>query len=367
MTRKPFLKRQNQAALIEKYRMLGESETFLDCMQRVSRAAKVNRPILIIGERGTGKELVAARLHYLSPRWQQPRITINCAAFAKDLLESELFGYEQGAFTGAVRAKPGRFELADQGSLFLDELANSPQALQEKLLRVLEYGEFERVGGVGTIAVDVRVIAATNQDLPTLCRHGRFKEDLLDRLSFEVITLPPLRSRIEDIPLLASNFAVRMAREMEMASAPRFSRQAIEAMMAHQWPGNVRELKNVVERAVYRSDGEVIEDLELDPFASPFRPSVDRPAPETKTPAVPDTPLPNPVATLTTTVRTETTAALILPEAVAQLERRMVTASLQRHQYNQTKAAEELGLSYYQLRRLIKKLGLAVGQDEQND
>ena len=243
LSRKTFVKRQNQAALIEKYRMLGESETFLDCMQRVSRAAKVNRPILIIGERGTGKELVAARLHYLSPRWQQPRITLNCAAFSKDLLEAELFGYEQGAFTGAVRTKPGRFELADQGSMFLDELANSPHALQEKLLRVLEYGEFERVGGVSTLAVDVRVIAATNQDLPTLCRENRFKEDLLDRLSFEVITLPPLRERIEDIPLLASNFAVKMAREMEMDAAPRFSRQAIEMMIDYSWPGNVRELK----------------------------------------------------------------------------------------------------------------------------
>ncbi|WP_423842038.1 phage shock protein operon transcriptional activator [Acanthopleuribacter pedis] len=352
--------------MIEKYRMLGESETFLDCMQRVSRAAKVNRPILIIGERGTGKELVAARLHYLSPRWQQPRITINCAAFSKELLESELFGYEQGAFTGAVRAKPGRFELADQGSLFLDELANSPHALQEKLLRVLEYGEFERVGGVGTIGVDVRVIAATNQDLPTLCRRGRFKEDLLDRLSFEVITLPPLRSRIEDIPLMASNFAVRMAREMDLGSAPRFSRYAIESMMAYHWPGNVRELKNTVERAVYRSEGEVIEELELDPFASPFRPCVDpEPYPsESKTlnlrSGVADVAA---VAAAPTPISSNGVSNL--PDAVAALERSMIEAALQRYQFNQTKAAEDLGLSYYQLRRLIKKLGLSLGQDDE--
>ncbi|WP_420038304.1 phage shock protein operon transcriptional activator [Sulfidibacter corallicola] len=374
---------------MEKYRMLGESESFLDSMQRVSRAAKVNRPVLIIGERGTGKELVAARLHYLSPRWQQPRITINCAAFSKDLLESEVFGYEQGAFTGATKTKPGRFELAHQGSLFLDELANSPLALQEKLLRVLEYGEFERVGGIQSLQVDVRVIAATNQDLPELCRRQKFKEDLLDRLSFEVITLPPLRERIDDIPLLVSNFAVRMAREMNLRSAPRFSRPAILSMMEYPWPGNVRELKNTVERAVYRSDGEPIEEIEFDPFDSPFRPASTPPA-DPGVPRVDSVPAPvrpiesgPSVAAVAGSEAPEVDGAgvpsdearsdeavavgegdpseaeeVTLPAAIEALERKMVTQALEKTLFNQTRAAEALGVSYYQLRRILKRLDL---------
>ncbi len=362
MRRSGYIKRQSQAELVEKYRMLGESEAFLDTMEQVSLAARVNRPVLIIGERGTGKELVAARLHYLSPRWQQPKVSINCAAFSPDLLESEIFGHEQGAFTGASRQKPGRFELADEGTLFLDELAQSPMALQEKILRVLEYGEFERVGGVESVSVDVRVMAATNQDLPALCDEGKFRHDLLDRLSFEVITIPALRERKEDIPLLASVFAMRMARELELESAPAISESAVEAMMDYHWPGNIRELKNVVERAVYRNH-EMIEDIVFDPFDSPYRPNFRigtfRKGPQSSIqPADRQVEQAAPQVTASAGIESMAEDGMDLPSAIEALEKRMITKALEEQQFNQKKAAEQLGVSYYQFRRTLKRLDL---------
>jgi psp operon transcriptional activator len=347
-----FIKRQSQAALVEKYRMIGESEPFLDTMEQVSNAARVNRPVLIIGERGTGKELVAARLHYLSPRWQYPKIAINCAAFTPSLLESEIFGYEPGAFTGAVKIKKGRFELAHGGSLFLDELAQSPMALQEKILRVLEYQEFERVGGTDTISVDVRVIAATNQDLPGLCRRGKFREDLLDRLSFEVVTLPPLRERREDIPLLVATFARKMTLELGLGKATRFSEGAMQSLMEYHWPGNIRELKNVVERTTYRAQEEMVREIVFDPFDSPYRPG------ETRAP-VPEKPKEQPHENAEHEAeQPRESEADNLPAAVEALERRMVMRALEEHQYNQKRASETLGISYYQLRRILKRLDL---------
>ena len=175
--------------------LIGQSNSFLEVLDQVSQIAPLNKPVLIIGERGTGKELIAARLHYLSKRWQQSYIKMNCAALNDNLLESELFGHESGAFTGANKRHLGRFEQANQGTLFLDEIANTSVLTQEKLLRVIEYGEFERVGGAKTIHTDVRLVAATNEDLPTLAKKGKFRADLLDRLAFDVITLPPLRER----------------------------------------------------------------------------------------------------------------------------------------------------------------------------
>jgi len=338
-----YLRRQSQRELIEKYRMLGESETFLDCMQQVSRAARVNRPVLIIGERGTGKELVAARLHYLSQRWDQPRVTINCAAFSPELLESEIFGYEAGAFTGAVKTKPGRFELAHRGSIFLDELAQSPRSLQEKILRVLEYGEFERVGGVDTIQIDARVIAATNQDLPTLCDRGRFRRDLLDRLSFEVITLPPLRAREEDIPMLTQYFAGRMAHEMGM-DVPQFTAHLMDELVQYPWPGNIRELKNLVERAVYQCDGDVIHQVDFDPFDSPFRPTSENAAISQRN----GDPVP-----------AEFKAGeegIDFKARVEDYERRWVMQALEINRFHQKNSADWLGLSYHQFRRLLKRL-----------
>jgi len=252
--------------------LIGESSQFLEVLEQASLLAPLNKPILIIGERGTGKELIAARLHYLSNRWDQPLVKLNCSAINENLLETELFGHESGAFTGASKRHLGRFELADNGTLFLDEIGNSSQNVQEKLLRVIEYGEFERVGGNKTIAVNVRVVAATNEDLPLQAKRGLFRADLLDRLAFDVINLPPLRYRVNDIMILAQHFAVAMTHELERDFFAGFSEQATQQLNQYPWPGNVRELKNVVERNVYKSmAGEGVKRIQFDPFESPYR------------------------------------------------------------------------------------------------
>ncbi len=249
---------------------IGESEVFLDFQQRIADAASVDRSVLVIGERGSGKEMAASRLHYLSKRWQKNLVTVNCAALAPTLIESELFGYEQGAFTGANKTRKGRFEEAQGGTLFLDEIGNIPIQVQEKILRVVEYGTYERVGSSVTHEADVRIIGATNADLRQMCREGKFKEDLLDRLSFEVIFIPPLRERGDDILLLANYFGQRMAMECGQDDLPVFTNDVKRKMLSYSWPGNVRELKNTIERAVYRSKGGIISSLQLDPFENPY-------------------------------------------------------------------------------------------------
>lgn len=326
----------------EEQSLLGESPAFLSVLEQASRVAPLSKPVLIIGERGTGKELVASRLHYLSARWDQPLVKLNCAALAESLLETELFGHEAGAFTGARTRHQGRFEQADGGSLFLDELANTSSRVQEKILRVIEYGEFERVGGSKTLEVDVRIIGATNEDLPALAASGRFREDLLDRLAFDVLTLPPLRARPEDILPLAEHFARRMVRELEREYFPGFSEEARDRLCAYAWPGNVRELKNVVERAVYRSTepDEPVDAIQFDPFDSPFRP---RAGAARRTDggdgALPDGPLD-------------------YKETVADFEMRLLNRALEFNQYNQRRTAEYLGLTYDQLRGQLKKYDL---------
>lgn len=252
---------------------IGESEVFLDFLNRLSDAAKVDRSVLVIGERGSGKEIAAGRLHYLSSRWQNPLVTVNCAALPQSLIESELFGYEPGAFTGAQKLRKGRFEEAEGGTLFLDEIGLIPLEVQEKILRVVEYGTYERVGSSKTHESNVRIIGATNSDLPRLCTEGKFKQDLLDRLSFEVIFVPPLRERGDDILLLANYFAAKMALECKLPYTPSFSEAAIQTMCSYNWPGNVRELKNVIERAVYRCTSPEITSLQLNPFSNPFHAS----------------------------------------------------------------------------------------------
>lgn len=321
---------------------LGRSEAFLDFQERLSRAARVDRPILIVGERGVGKELAAARLHYLSGRWKEPLVALNCAALATTLIETELFGHEAGAFTGAVRKRIGRFEAADGGALFLDEIGNIPLDVQEKILRVVEYGVFERVGASASVHVDVRLIGATHADLPAMAAQGRFKPDLLDRLSFEVLELPPLRRRRGDVMLLANHFAARMAHELGWDRVPEFHDQAVAALEGYPWPGNVRELKNVVERAVYRSTAYRIRDVVFDPFP----PS----GAETRTSAEPGIadPAVEPAADLDTP----------LPEQVRRLERLLVQKALEEVQYNQKRAAERLGLTYNQFRGLYRKYRL---------
>jgi psp operon transcriptional activator len=250
---------------------IGRSDAFLEFQSALAAVAPVERPVLLIGERGTGKELAAARLHYLSKRWQGPLVSLNSAALSPGLIESELFGHEEGAFTGAGKRRKGRFELADGGTLFLDELGLTPLAAQEKILRVTEYGIFERVGGTEAVSVDVRLVGATNSDLSALAAEGRFKEDLLDRLSFEVLHLPPLRERHGDVPILARHFAERMAMELGMEAAPEIGEEAMATLERHQWPGNVRELKNAVERAVYRSGGRRLDTIDLKPLSEPWR------------------------------------------------------------------------------------------------
>ncbi|MCA1941936.1 MAG: sigma 54-interacting transcriptional regulator, partial [Caenispirillum bisanense] len=258
--------------------LLGEAPAFLAMLATVSALAPVPRPVLVMGERGTGKELVAARLHYLSPRWDRPLVTVNCAALGGTLLDAELFGHEAGAFTGATRRRLGRFEAADGGTLFLDEIGTMPQEVQEKVLRVVEYGEFQRLGSSTTQRVDVRVIGATNADLPAMAAAGTFRADLLDRLAFAVVPLPPLRERREDIPLLAETFARGMTRELGRPFFAGFGEAALAQLLAYPWPGNVRELKNAVERAVaLAEDPEApVETLQIDPFG---RPSAEGPPP----------------------------------------------------------------------------------------
>src|SRR6188474_1871887 len=216
--------------------LIGQSSSFLDAVERTSRAAPLDRPVLVIGERGTGKELIAERLHHLSSRWAGPLVVMNCAALPESLIEAELFGHEAGAFTGATKARPGRFEEANGGTLFLDELATLSSPAQDRLLRAVEYGEVTRIGASKPVSVDVRIVAATNEHLPTLVEQGRFRADLLDRLSFEVITLPPLRNRQGDIPLLAEHFGRRMAVELDWPNWPGFSHKAMAEMERYRWP-----------------------------------------------------------------------------------------------------------------------------------
>ena len=233
---------------------LGESKTFLDFREQLSKVAPIDRPVLLIGERGTGKELAASRLHFLSKRWQGPLVALNCSALSPSLIESELFGYEKGAFTGAEERRRGRFESADGGTLFLDEIGSIPMEVQEKILRVVEYGSFERVGSPERADVDVRIVAATHADLEDLVEQGRFKRDLLDRLSFEVLNLPPLRERKEDIPPLVQHFLLKYGAE-NGKPALELAPDALDLLVDYDWPGNVRELENVIERAVVLSPG----------------------------------------------------------------------------------------------------------------
>ena len=325
--------------------LIGQSPEFLALLEHVSMAAPLSKPVLLIGERGTGKELIAARLHYLSRRWDRAFIKLNCAALAESLLETELFGYEPGAFTGATRKHLGRFELAHNGTLFLDELATMSPRVQEKLLRVLEYGEFERVGGRETLRVDVRVVGATNADLPRLAERGEFRADLLDRLAFDVITLPPLRARASDILPLAEHYATRMARELKREYFAGFTQAAQQALRSYDWPGNVRELKNVVERAVYRQIDplEAVSKLIFDPFASPFNRQTETPAQNKPV-----------LASDFQQIQTE----LTLAAEVAALELKRLYEALQVTGFNQRKAAQMLGLSYHQLRGYLRKYPL---------
>ena len=380
--------------------MLGEDPAFLEVEAQVSRLAAIDRPCLVIGERGTGKELLATRLHYLSPRWDGPLVKVNCAALTESLLDTELFGHEAGAFTGAQRQHVGRFERADGGTLLLDEIASASAAVQEKVLRVIEYGEMERVGGRRTIQLDVRVVGAANVDLPSLARNGAFRADLLDRLAFEVVTLPPLRARPVDVMALAHAFALEITQTMGRDVFPGFSPRAEKRLLAHSWPGNVRELKNVVERAVYRSESSdvAIDTVVIDPFDSPWRPPARPAGAEDRAPARQSSARQSPAGQsdapgpagfdgadasagfmgsdmgsekLGSEKHGDTdrsapagpsgtgSATADFTTEVARFERGLLERALHATRHNQRETARALGLGYHQLRRLLKKHALA--------
>ncbi len=325
--------------------IIGEAPVFLEMLEHVSRAAPLSKPVLVVGERGTGKELVASRLHFLSHRWESSVVKVNCAALTETILESELFGHEAGAFTGAVKTHVGHFERADGGTLILDELATISLRMQEKILRVIEYGEIQRVGGSDTLQVDVRIVGATNADLRQMAEEGRFRRDLLDRLAFDVITVPPLRERVEDILPLAYAFAINMASELKRELFAGFGARASSSLLQYDWPGNVRELKNTVERSVYREPDpeKPITTIAFDPFDAPFefQPAAAKtsgPSRQRRPPLLP----------------------MHLTERLEETEKEFLRAALEKARFNQTMAAELLDLSYHQFRGKLRKYGIST-------
>jgi psp operon transcriptional activator len=323
--------------------IIGEAPAFLEMLEHVSRAAPLSKPVLVVGERGTGKELIASRLHFLSDRWEQTVVKVNCAALTESILESELFGHEAGAFTGAVKTHIGHFERADGGTLILDELATISLRMQEKILRTIEYGEIQRVGGNETLRVDVRIVGSTNADLQALAAEGQFRKDLLDRLAFDVITVPPLRDRVEDILPLAHAFAINMASELKWSLFPGFSPRASSALLRNKWPGNVRELRFAIERSVYRSrdPNQPIADIVLDAFDSPFK-LIESPSKGRSVFARRSTPL----------LPTD------LKQRLIDMEVDLLSAALDKARFNQRMAADLLGLSYHQFRGKLRKFDI---------
>jgi Nif-specific regulatory protein len=310
-------------------RIIGESSIIRAVMQQIQQAARSRSTVLLRGESGTGKELGARAVHKLSTRSGKPFVKLNCAALPENLLESELFGHERGAFTGAVRTRRGRFEMADQGSLFLDEIGDLSLATQVKLLRVLQERTFERVGGNRPITVDVRIIAATNVDLEEAVWAGRFREDLYYRLNVVPIVLPPLRERREDIPLLVGHFLQRF--NAENRKHLKISSAAMDLVVGYDWPGNVRELENCIERMVVMARSDIIAPEDVPVPANHVRPLL------------------NPAATVTATTTTS------LPGVVADIERQRLIEALQRSGGVQTRAAAFLGITPRQLGYRLKK------------
>ena len=302
----------------ERHRIVGESAAVHEVLDRIERVARIPRPVLVVGERGTGKELVARAIHAASGRGDRPFVAVNCAAFPETLLESELFGHERGAFTGAEARRPGRFEQAEGGTLFLDEVGNMPLGFQQKILRVIEYGTFTRLGGVREQRSTARIVAATNTDLEQAIAAGRFLQDLHDRLAFEVVRVPPLRERKGDVEVLARHFLAEFLREVPALGAKGISREAIALLETHPFPGNVRELKNTVERAAYRDRTAQVDPEDID------------------LPAAPAGAAPSGGATF--------------EARVEEFKRRLLLEALARCGGSQAKAAASLGLTYDQFR-----------------
>ena len=324
LNRNRMLREQNmllREAAGKRWRIVSESPQMLQALDQIDRVAKIPRPVLITGERGTGKELVARAIHIAAGQASRPIIVVNCAAFPDTLLETELFGHEKGAFTGADSQAHGKFELADGGTLFLDEIGNMSLSFQQKILRVVEYGSFTRVGGSAEIEVNARIIAATNVDLQAHMTQGLFLRDLYDRLSFEVIHVPPLRDRQGDVDLLARHFLNLFMQEIPSLGGKRLSQSALGVLRRYPFPGNVRELKNIIERAAYRDTTNEItpEDLGM--------------------------------------ARTERRAIEgdTFTEKVDAFKQHLITGALAAATGNQAEAARKLGLSYHQYRYFLKK------------
>ena len=306
--------------------IIGNSHSMREVYEMVAQVARTNTTVLIRGESGTGKELIAKAIHYNSLRKEKPFISVNCAAIPENLIESEFFGYEKGAFTGALSRKKGRFELAHEGSIFMDEIGDLSSMTQVKLLRVLQEQEFERVGGTETLHVDVRLIAATNADLEELIKKGKFREDLYYRLNVFSILLPPLRERKTDILLLADHFMLKYSRQFNKA-VRRISTPAIDMLMRYHWPGNVRELENCIERAVLVCQDQVIHSYHLPP-------------------------------TLQTAESSNTTPRMGLEESIAAYEKELISDALKMTNGNQTKAARLLHTTERIIGYKIKKHGI---------
>lgn len=321
-----ILREQNmilQAATTDRYRVIGESPQIHAVVAKAHRVAAIPRPVLIVGERGTGKELIARIIHEASGDPGRPMVVINCAAFTDNLLETELFGHEKGAFTGAHTQSYGKFEVAAGGTLFLDEIGNMSLSFQQKILRVVEYGTFTRVGGISEIRVETRIVAATNSDLQQLIAEGKFLHDLYDRLSFEVIDVPPLRQRNGDIPMLAHHFLNLFMKEIPSLRGKHLSKAALDVLGKYAFPGNVRELKNIIERSAYRDTTNEItpEDLGMLPAAQPVA------------------------------------EGHTFHEKIEAFKKSLIMDALTQASGNQAKAARTVGLSYHQYRYFLKKFG----------
>ena len=311
----------------KRYQIIGSSPKLQQILQRAQTVAPIPRPALITGEPGTGKELVAAAIHYGSDRKDRPFVKVNCAAIADQLLESELFGHEKGAYTGATEARPGKFEAASGGTLFLDEIGNTTPEFQQNVLRAIEYSEIQRVGSATPIFVNVRVIAATNTDLETEIAEGRFRQDLYDRLRFEVLHMPPLRERREDIPALADYFVAQIVEEVPGLQQRNFSDAATKRLMTYSWPGNVRELKFAAERAACVARGTEIESGDLPPEVSQQAPQ-------------------------------SSESSDGFESQVQSFEMSLLRRILNKVSWNQREAAKQLKLSYDQFRHLYRKYKL---------